>query len=188
MTPPVLPQKSTHVRAVARRSMPERSQLRPEIPIIPMLWLQSNTARHTAKHFKESDWQPIAKYFHQYQMERRSVQRSHRSIMSKTKTTAYYLHIRYDAVKPPGSGVPVPGATEGSSPSMSKLRYVGTPDPILSLTSVIKGCNDLYQHLFTGNYLDSIVLGCSQINRLSNKQNVRSYLYHFVRYSTRRCF
>lgn len=48
-------------------------------------------------------------------------------------------------VSPPISGVPVPGAKAGSSPSMSNDIYTGL-SPIISRTSLIRGARDLCQH------------------------------------------
>lgn len=48
-------------------------------------------------------------------------------------------------VSPPISGVPVPGAKAGSSPSMSNDIYTGL-SPIISRTSLIRGAMDLCQH------------------------------------------
>src|SRR5471032_802129 len=48
-------------------------------------------------------------------------------------------------VRPPISGVPVPGAKLGSRPSISKLRYTG-PAPSFARTSAMIGATDLYQH------------------------------------------
>lgn len=52
-------------------------------------------------------------------------------------------------VSPAISGVPVPGAYAGSSPSISKLMYTGL-SPICFRTSAISGTRDLLQHSSAG--------------------------------------